>query len=282
MNYVLGIDMSHNNGAVNWAKLKATGKCGFAVLRISHGTTPDTQFSANLAACKTLKIPYGFYVYAEAGNAAGAQAEARYALSKISGTSPLFVAYDAEDSALAANSKNTTTDIANAFLSPVKAAGYTPYVYCNETWRQNEIDVQFLKNKGYGFWYARYSGAALGSYANMCDVWQYSCTGKLAGNASQYIDLDVCYNSALLAKIKGTTASTAIWCDTTNDFTKKIGDVYQFASRPTKVTCGQGKVFQELSCTKSGNTFYTKFKAIGRGSAGFYVNGVRQCVGTVK
>jgi len=73
----------------------------------------------------------------------------------------------------------------------------------------------------------------------------------------------------------------AIWCDTTKDFSKPVGATYQFASRPDKVTCGSGKVWKQISVSRSGSNYLTKFQAIKKGSAGFYVNGVRQCVGTV-
>jgi len=279
MGYIYGVDVSHNNGTVNWAKLKATGKCGFAILRISHGTTPDRQFTANLAACKRLNIPYGFYVYAESPS--GAQAEAKYALAKIAGTKPMFVAYDAEAAALSANSKNTMTDVAWAFLQLVKAAGHMPCIYCNESWRQNEIDVQYLKNKGAKFWYARYSGAAIGSYSSMCDMWQYSCTGKLAGNASQYIDLDVLYSTALIKT--GSTSVQSTYCDTTMDIKIKRGQTYTVATGSKAVTTGNSAIIQTAGQTYSGGKYLTKLKAIGSigQCAGVFVSGIKKFTATV-
>jgi flagellum-specific peptidoglycan hydrolase FlgJ len=72
-----------------------------------------------------------------------------------------------------------------------------------------------------------------------------------------------------------------VWCDTTKNFTKLIGTTYQFASRPDKVTCGDGSIWKQVSVTQSGPNYLTKFQAVKKGSAGFYVNGVRQCIGTV-
>lgn len=77
-------------------------------------------------------------------------------------------------------------------------------------------------------------------------------------------------------------APAPVWCDTTKDFSKPVGATYQFASRPDKVTCGDGSVWQQISVIQNGQTYLTKFQAVKKGSAGFYVNGVRQCVGTVK
>lgn len=283
MNYILGVDVSHHNGVLNWQKLKATGKAQFAVIRVSHGLTLDRQFEANLVACKSLNIPFGFYWYAESNTKTGALAEARLALSKIAGTQPLFVAYDAECDALAALGKNQTTDVAWAACEAIQNAGFHAYIYTNESWRLNEIDVQYLKNKGVGFWYARYNGNTpqTANYSSMCDIWQYSSTGKLNGNSSQYIDLDVLYDPKLIIKIN--TASVGVnpdFCDTTMPFSKHVGEYYTFKSG-SPVTCGTGSVFQKVSESRSGGYYFTKFKAVDRGSAGFYVNGVRKCVGTV-
>jgi flagellum-specific peptidoglycan hydrolase FlgJ len=73
----------------------------------------------------------------------------------------------------------------------------------------------------------------------------------------------------------------AVWCDTTKDFSKSVGDTYQFKSRPDKVTCGDGSIWKQVSVTQSGPNYLTKFQAVKKGSAGFYVNGVRQCIGIV-
>lgn len=342
-----GVDVSHNNGAINWQKLKATGRVQFAVIRTSHGLSNDRQFAANLSACKTLKIPYAFYWYAETATESGAKREAAFALSKIKGTSPLFVAYDAECDSLAALGKNQTTDVAWTACEAIQRAGYKAYIYTNENWRRNEIDVQFLKNKGVGFWYARYTGQAppTASYASLCDIWQYSCTGKLAGNGSQYIDLDVAYHLNVvdpnycdthsLTTVPGLTyqfkTGSEIKCanksfaqmahkvgadgyhyttfkalcicpgvgfyvngkraciaivekpltDTPARFTKHVGETYQFKSN-APVTCGNGAIFAQVGrAAHQGKFYFTKFRAVRRGSAGFYVGSTRTNIGTV-
>lgn len=283
MNYLLGVDVSHNNGAINWQKLKATGRVQFAVIRTSHGLSNDRQFAANLSACGALKIPYAFYWYAESNTKSGALAEANFALSKIHGTSPLFIAYDAECDALAALGKYQTTDVAWAACEQIQKAGYIAKLYTNKNWKQNEIDTVYLKNKGVGLWYAypdRYTPETE-NYSGICDIWQYSFIGKLDGNGSQYIDLDVLYDPKLIAKINSASAGVNPgYCDTTTPFKKRLGEFYTFKTG-SPITCGTGSVFQSVSVTRSGGYYLTKFQAVGKGSAGFYVNGVRKCVGTV-
>ncbi len=63
---------------------------------VSHGLALDCQSAANLAAVKGNHVPYAFYWYAETAAESGAKREAAFVLSKIRGTSPLFVTYDAD------------------------------------------------------------------------------------------------------------------------------------------------------------------------------------------
>lgn len=164
----------------------------------------------------------------------------------------------------------------------MKNAGYDPWIYTNENWRQNEIDIPYLKNKGVKFWYARYNGNTpqTANYSSMCDIWQYSSTGKLNGNSSQYIDLDVLYDPKLIIKIN--TASVGVnpdFCDTTMPFSKHVGEYYTFKSG-SPLLAALAPCFRRYPNPVRGY-YFTKFKAVDRGSAGFYVNGVRKCVGTV-
>lgn len=284
MNCTLGVDVSHNNGVLNLARLKATEHAQFVVIRICHGLTIDRQFTVNLAACKTLKIPYAFYWYAESATIAGAQQEAKFALSKIAGTSPLFVAYDAECDELAALGKYQTTDVAWAACEAVKKAGYAPWIYSNENWKRNEIDIQYLKNKGVKFWYARPIGQDPdeASYESVCDMWQYSFVGKLSGNGSQYIDLDACYDATLNTKILGEEVDPN-YCDTTMDIKIKSGATYTVATGSKNVTTGNNAIIRTAGQTISGGKYLTKLQTVGSAgqAAGIFVDGVKKFVATV-
>jgi lysozyme len=261
-------DISHHNGNINFAEFKK--HVDGIIIRVGHGLTLDNKFADNLAACKAQNIPYAFYHYTEANTASEAQAEAKFVLSKIFGSKPLFVAYDAEYNELSVLSKNATTDIANAFLVLIKTAGYVPFIYTNENWRVNEIDIQYLKNKGYGFWYARYSDATPENTdrSNMCDIWQYSDVGTIPGNGSQYVDINVVYNLKQPATLK---------CDTNCDVYISPGKSYTaLITAPTKpvMTCGTSGIVT-TALTQSGTKWLFKMTATGaKGkSTGIFANG---------
>lgn len=63
-----GIDVSHHQGAINWDAV--AGQIDFAVIRCGFGgnltAQDDRQWSANVAACERLGIPYGVYLYSYA------------------------------------------------------------------------------------------------------------------------------------------------------------------------------------------------------------------------
>jgi hypothetical protein len=72
------------------------------------------------------------------------------------------------------------------------------------------------------------------------------------------------------------------YSDTTAPFTKRLGETYCFKT-DFPIICGTGSVFlQTKPAEKFGRFLLTTFKAVGRGSAGFYCGSTRVCVGTVK
>lgn len=282
---VLGVDISRWNGNVNFKTLKATGKVQFCVIKVSDGMSFCNSYINQLAGCKANNIPYAFYCFGQAKNIAEGAQEAKFLVSKIAGTQPLFIAYDAESSNLQALDKNTTTDVINSFLYVVKSAGYEPYYYCNENWRENELDAQFLKNKGYKVWCARYNGNTpnTANYSLIYDIWQYSDNGKLAGNGSSAIDMDVVYDQDLVRKINtklGVNANPN-YCDTNSPFAKNKGETYTFKTG-SPIVSGNQVIFKQTASKIDNGYYFTTFLANGVGSAGFYMNGVRKTIGTVK
>lgn len=282
---IFGCDVSKWNGNVNFNELKATGKVQFVVIKATDGMDLEPSLANQVAGCKAYNMPYAFYCFGEAKSIVESIQEAKFLLSRIVGTKPLFIAYDAESSNLSALSKNETTDVVNGFCSTIKSAGYTACFYCNDNWMRNELDAQFLKNKGYYFWYAKYNGTTpdTANNSSICDIWQYSETGKLNGNGSSAIDLDVAYNTNLIREINlrlGVNVNPN-YCDTTIPFIKNLGETYTFKSG-SPISCGSKNIFNEIGSKVENGYYLTTYKAIGHGSAGFYVNGIRKTIGTVK
>lgn len=71
------------------------------------------------------------------------------------------------------------------------------------------------------------------------------------------------------------------YSDTTMNFAKHIGSTYTFKTG-SPVICGNGSIWEQVSQTISGGYYLTKFKAVGLGTAGFYMNGTRLVMGTAQ
>jgi lysozyme len=58
---ISGIDISHHNGHIDWAKMKGLGKA-FAFLKATEGTSfIDPMFARNLRDCRSAGLPVGAY-----------------------------------------------------------------------------------------------------------------------------------------------------------------------------------------------------------------------------
>lgn len=58
---ISGIDVSHHNGQIDWAKRRTNG-LGFAFLKATEGSGyVDSMFARNLQSCRSLSIPVGAY-----------------------------------------------------------------------------------------------------------------------------------------------------------------------------------------------------------------------------
>ena len=79
------IDVSEHQGNINWEKVKNAGVVG-AMIRTGYGIKDpnqiDKQFYNNLSGCQNVGMPYGFYHYSYATNAAGAEQEADFCLEQ--------------------------------------------------------------------------------------------------------------------------------------------------------------------------------------------------------
>lgn len=71
------------------------------------------------------------------------------------------------------------------------------------------------------------------------------------------------------------------WTDTPAQFAKKLGEIYQFKSN-APIVSGNKAIFVPVgNPARQGKYYLTKFKAVGRGSAGFYIGSTRTNVGKV-
>ena len=122
----MGIDVSHHQGRIDWAQVKASG-VEFAIIRVGYrgqtsgGIYEDAYFKTNMKGAIANGIKVGAYFYSTAINETEALEEAAWVVKKIAPYSITYpVVYDFEDF----NSKRCAnvggaeaTKNANAFLN---------------------------------------------------------------------------------------------------------------------------------------------------------------------
>ena len=196
--YLLGIDVSHHQGNIDWNRVKAAGY-DFAILRIGYrgyGKTgslnADKMFAANYKQAKEAGLQIGVYFFAQAINEEEAKEEADFVLDLLDSRElDLPVVYDPES---ILDDESRTDDITGeqftkntkVFCQAISDAGYEPMIYTNMLWEAFELDLSQLKE--YPIWYADYEEVPQTPYD--FDIWQYSEKGQVDGVAG-IVDLDI-------------------------------------------------------------------------------------------
>lgn len=206
-----GIDVSSWQGKPDWPKVSNSG-VKFAILRIHQKSGVDTSFEHNYKGCKSNGILIGGYKYSYALTPAQAIDEAENLISVLGGRGLDFpVFYDLEWSQQRSLGKQAIENIAVAFLTRIKKAGYKVGIYCNLDWYNNVLTDAL---KQYDCWIARYPASDNGSVQerlrpNAGVGWQYSSKGKVPG-ISGNVDMDVFYKDYRDSNQKGETKMVKI------------------------------------------------------------------------
>lgn len=212
---IKGIDVSGNNGTIDWNKVKKDD-IKFAILRCGYGmdmmSQDDSQYEKNISECERLKIPYGIYIFSYANTVEKAKSEAQHTLRLVKGYKKpvLGIWYDIEDNKTSgAVGKTTLTNIINTYCNIIKNAGYDVGIYANKNWLDNKIEKQIKNN--YQIWVAQYNNKC--TYEGKYVIWQYSSKGKVNGIKGN-VDMNYLYNGNLLKNgqlntiVKNTTKGT--------------------------------------------------------------------------
>ncbi|MCR5098255.1 MAG: glycoside hydrolase family 25 protein [Lachnospiraceae bacterium] len=196
--YMLGVDVSHHQGSIDWDRVKADGY-DFAFLRIGYrgyGSTgslnPDKEFENYYRDAKDAGLLIGVYFFAQAINEDEAREEADYVLGILGGRElDLPVVYDPES---ILDDEARTDDVTGeqftantgVFCETIAENGYDAMIYSNMLWEAFELDLEKLSD--YPIWYADYEAVPQTPYA--FEFWQYSNEGTVSGVEGP-CDLDI-------------------------------------------------------------------------------------------
>lgn len=178
-----GIDVSENNGILNWDLIKPD--IDFAILRIGwignkNNHTIDKQFLRNYEECKKRNIKIGGYIYSYCQSAENAKSGALWTLNQINNLQfdlPIYI--DMEDPTTTVLGRQKLTDIVIAFNTVIEKGGFWAGVYANLNWYNNFLNKEELK-KRYTTWIAHFISKE-NSYKGEYDMWQNSSTYQIPG-----------------------------------------------------------------------------------------------------
>ena len=198
-----GVDVSSNNGKVDFAKIKAAGY-DFAMIRCGFGENiaeqDDTCWEENVRKCEAAGLPWGAYFYSYACSEASAKSELEHVLRLLKGKRPtLPVALDIEDADGyherhgGWNFRNIDR-VCRIFLEGIAKAGYYPMLYTGFEEIENYISEDVWQH--YDMWFAHWASKCGYTGKNLC-IWQYGGeTNLIDGNSIHgvgVIDKNLCY-----------------------------------------------------------------------------------------
>lgn len=203
-----GIDVSSNQGVVDWKRVKAAG-CDFAILRSTvKSGKPDSQFAANVAGCQAQGIPFDVYKYTYGTTPTQVLEEAKQVVA-------LLLAYgikcriwwDVEDRATLQRLGNAVlTGLIQTAYNYIVGAGFEFGIYTG-LYVYSERWFDFTQFADCPMWIARYyNGYNTMQFGEVPDNgkkpdigrsingWQYTSSGRIDG-ISGNVDFDIRYDS---------------------------------------------------------------------------------------
>lgn len=206
----MGIDVSEYQGVIDWGTVSTTD-IEFAMIRIgvsssdSGSIREDSCARYNLQEATANEIQVGAYFYSNAITQEEVLAEVDFLCDILDDYSITYpVVYDCEGYKYSSNrtadlTVDERTDLAMLFMEEVENRGYVAMFYGSTSdlsgdayWNTSEIELR------YRIWVAQYvtfsevTTSMTPSYAYEFAMWQYSCTGTVAG-ISEDVDLNIAY-----------------------------------------------------------------------------------------
>ena len=199
-----GIDVSDNQGVINWVKVKEAGS-QFAILRsVRRSGKADYQFAANVAGCQVQRIPFEVYKYTYALTPTQAVEEAQQVVALLRSHGLICrVWWDVEDNSLRALNKGVLTGLIQSAADIITGAGFEFGVYTGKSFYEESVfDTDAFSCP---FWIARYPSSGYYALADNPPAdkykpapsqplvaWQYTSKGRVDGITGP-VDLNVCY-----------------------------------------------------------------------------------------
>jgi len=185
----MGIDVSSNNGEIDWQQVKDSG-IEFVYIRVGYrgygsngDLVLDSRFEENYKGAKSVDLKIGFYFFSQAINEEEAMEEAFFVLENLRHKSyQLPIAYDLETIDYDTARTDEVDGIqrsynALAFCQKIIENGRSAIIYTNQYSAYEVFDLAYIMH--YPIWLARYD--QLPDFPYKFTIWQYSDKGEVPG-----------------------------------------------------------------------------------------------------
>lgn len=191
-NSAIGINVTSQNGEIDWAQVKASG-IDFAMIRVGYrgrnkgDRVEDEYFEQNIKGAIEAGLDVGAYFFSQAISEQEAEQEAAFLIEKIQ---PYQLKYPisfnwefvgADQNGKEPRTKDCTptevTSFAKAFCNKIKKTGRDAMFYIDKTMGYEYFNLDELTQ--YQIWYAEYQAKPAFYYD--FKIWQYSELGTVPG-----------------------------------------------------------------------------------------------------
>lgn len=209
MKNLLGIDVSDNQGYIDWSKVNVD----FAILRsVRRSGNVDKQLASNIKGCMDNEIPFEFYKYTYAATTEDVRREAREvveALLKLGVPKGCRIWYDLEEDDIINLGKTHITKLYRAWKDELAKHGFVTGLYKGMYDYNNKINKEDFKNeaKWIARYYNGYNEMKFGVIPNEkykpapdCDGWQFTSSGKVDGISGR-VDMNIFYGEIVVPNV---------------------------------------------------------------------------------
>lgn len=187
---VFMIDVSVNNGNIDWKKVKNAG-VGGAMIKATQGHAhsflgylfTDSKFKKNITEAYNNGIMCGAYHWLTARTIAEAEREAAYFISAIApykSKFDLFAAVDVEDDKYFKGlSKDELTKIVHRFCEIILQSGFVPIIYTNRNYLNSRLNKGEIVSR-WKIWQAHWSTSKPADAGDNLLIWQNEVRGSAA------------------------------------------------------------------------------------------------------
>lgn len=199
------IDVSHHQGAIDWARVKADGVVGAFIKATEGGSVVDDKFAANVAGALGCGIKTGFYHYAHPELNA-AVTEAAFFAKTVAGKHADFPHVLDVEGAASKLGAAALTAWCVAWLNEVeRLTGHPAMVYTGASFARSYLGADLAK---WPLWVAHYSvdKPSANNTWSAWSVFQFTSTGAVPGIKGS-VDVNV-MERVFFDKYAGTDAPT--------------------------------------------------------------------------